>query len=128
MRNASGRNYRNSSVIVDVAMARYNILPNVFLLLIISSSISIIRPIIILYYAKKQQTSNIQYKHTQQKAQNTQNIIQRWKSKLTIQRLLSTVWENTFHIVCLITVSDMPDTSLSFISNNMKHTSIQFNF
>ena len=77
MRNASGRNYRNSSVIVDVAMARYNILPNVFLVLIISSSISIIRPIIILYYAKKQQTSNIQYKHTQQKAQNTQNIIQK---------------------------------------------------
>jgi len=32
--------------------------------------------IVILYYANMQQDSNIQYKHTQLKAQNAQNIIQ----------------------------------------------------
>ena len=40
--------------------------------------IIIIIIIIILYYANRQQNSNIQYKHTQWKAQNTQNIIQKW--------------------------------------------------
>jgi len=33
MRNASGHNYRNSSVIVDLAMGRYHVPQNVFLVL-----------------------------------------------------------------------------------------------
>jgi len=83
------------------------------------SSFPFVKFIIILYYAKRQQSSTNIHRRTHKMHKNTvkstKHTKYHTKVKIKTHKSAPTVWENTFHIVCLIIFSDMSFTSTLYL-------------